>query len=200
MPNRGCLCLCSNKDVLACGFTDGHIRFYELAKNTELGACSLSSFAITSLQFLSNSQNLIAGDLKGDVYMVRVEAHLPLRTVLAKIIEASDRIWELKVGHFEPLSTWGMACQGRIFKIWKRKDIYRVMNEQEEQEKMADVRELEYYLIDNFTENIGKKEVALYDRRRESRALSSRRSSRMWCWSSPTTASSSPSATTKSTL
>jgi hypothetical protein len=114
--------------------------------------------AVTAVRFLRTDLNILVGNIKGDVYMLRVETHSPLRVQLVKLVESMDRIWDVKVAAFESLSTWGMACQGRLFKVWKRKDIYRVMNDMEEEEKMKQIRELEYYLIDNYTITLNTRE------------------------------------------
>jgi hypothetical protein len=51
--------------------------------------------------------------------------------------------------------------------VWKRKDIYRVQNEVEEEERMSQVRELEYYLIDNYTISLNTQEVRPGTNRKE---------------------------------
>lgn len=174
-------------------------RFYELVDNTELGSTHLDSYAITAVRFLLNGLNLLAGNIKGDVYMLRIESHKPLRVQVAKIVEGHDRIWDLKTACFESMSTWGMVCQGRIFKFWKRKDIYRVMNDQDEELKMREIRDLEYYLIDTYNMSLAVKEVDTLKFRKSALTWSSRTSSRMWLSSSLTTASKFLSETTKNT-
>jgi hypothetical protein len=136
-------------------------RFYDLTDNTELGSTFLDSCAVVATRFLVNGLNLLAGNIKGDVYMLRIESHKSLQVQIAKIVEGLDRIWDLKVACFDSMSTWGMVCQGRIYKFWKRKDIYRVMNDQDEDLKMRDIRDLEYYLIDTYNVSLTVKEVDL---------------------------------------
>jgi hypothetical protein len=118
------------------------------------------------VRFLLNGLNLLAGNIKGDVYMLRIESHKQLRVQVTKVVEGLDRIWDLKTACFESLSTWGMVCQGRIYKIWKRKDIYRVMNDQDEDLKMRDIRDLEYYLIDTYNLSLAIKEVFTFNCRK----------------------------------
>jgi hypothetical protein len=151
------------------------------------------------VQFLLNGRNILAGNIKGDVYMLRVEAHKPLRVQIAKLVEAMDRIWDVKHACFDSLSTWGMACQGRIFKFWKRKDIYRVMNDQDEELKMSDIGNLEYYLIDTYIMTLPNTEVFCYYLRRSDHTLSFPTSSPMWPYFSPIILSTSFSVTTKNT-
>jgi hypothetical protein len=127
-----------------------------------------------------NGMNILAANIKGDVYMLRIESHIPLRIHMAKIVEGMDRIYDVKHACFESMSTWAMVCQGRIFKFWKRKDIYRVMNDQDEELKMTDIRDLEYYLIDTYNISMPNAEVSIYDARRRYHTLSFRTSSRTW--------------------
>lgn len=154
-------------------------RFYETVTNTELGASFIDNCAVVSVKYMLNSLNILAGNIKGDVYMIRLESHKPLRLAIAKIVESVDRIWMVDHARFDSMAVWAMACQGRMFKFWKRKDIYRVMNEQDEDLKMAAVTDLEYYLIDTYTVDLSGVEVDLQSCRRNSRDSNFRTSSRM---------------------
>lgn len=149
-----CFSIACSSSLIIAGFSDGKIRIYEIIENSELGSFHLNPELpkpITSLSLLPNKRNALAGDTIGRIFIFRLISHKPLKTEIALLIENRARIWNCSFYPYEPLKLWGMTCRGRTIKIWKRQDIYRVHTEEENEAKLEQVSELEYYLIDNFT-------------------------------------------------
>lgn len=85
---------------------------YEVIETSELGCFKLGEkgSAVSSIKFLRNKLNLLAGNLIGEVYMIRIECHAPLRVELEVLVDFRSRVWELAVSPFEPLRTWLVSC------------------------------------------------------------------------------------------
>lgn len=114
VPNKAAVAMDMFKDLLVCGFTDGSLRYYELATNNEIGDSYLvktNPSAITTVKFLENGVNFFAGDLSGRIFILRILTHQPLRTDMAHVVDVRSRIWSIDVSPFESLKTWLVNCQ-----------------------------------------------------------------------------------------
>eukprot|EP01017_Pseudomicrothorax_dubius_P025206 TRINITY_DN2698_c0_g1_i6.p1 TRINITY_DN2698_c0_g1~~TRINITY_DN2698_c0_g1_i6.p1 ORF type:complete len:399 (-),score=71.65 TRINITY_DN2698_c0_g1_i6:177-1373(-) len=173
VPLKACLCL----DVLPTalkvvgGFADGGLRFFDPRSMSHLGSCFLTSpdeqpqprgyssfgarekpHAITSVKFLPSGKNVIAGNTKGDVYMVHVETwEKSLRVDMARFIkDVGFAIHEVQVYPHDPTYLFGLTTKRGKLMVWNRKNLMRRPNDPGE-DVIARVGELEYYLVDSYS-------------------------------------------------
>lgn len=114
VPNVAAISFDLFKDLLVCGFSNGTIRYYELAENNEIGVTQVvqdNPSAVTTIKFLENGLNFFTGDLAGRVFLFRILTHQPLRTDMAHVVDVRSRIWSIDASPFENLKTWLVNLQ-----------------------------------------------------------------------------------------
>jgi WD40 repeat protein len=114
VPNVAALSFDLFKDLLVCGFSNGTIRYYELADNNEIGVTQVipdNPCAVTTVRFLENGVNFFIGDLSGRIFLFRILTHQPLRTNMAHVVDVRSRIWSIDVSPFENFKTWLVNLQ-----------------------------------------------------------------------------------------
>ena len=117
VPNVAAVSFDVFKDLLICGFSNGTIRYYELAENNEIAQSQVVSenpAAITAVKFLKNGVNFFLGDLAGRIFLLRILTHQPLRTNMAHIVDVRSRIWVIEVSPFENMKTWLVSLQRKL--------------------------------------------------------------------------------------
>lgn len=173
VPRREALCIDIFRETYkcVCGFSDGYVRFFDYAKDINYGGSLLTvetsdptkaladkGFAVSSVCFLKNGNNILAGNMNGEIYMIHVKNWENMRIeVRALMTDIRYAINHITLSELDPWNTWLLSTKNRKVMVYNRKDLSFGRKELDYFDRLfSRINDLEYYLIDNY--RVQKKE------------------------------------------
>ena len=123
---------------MACSFTDGYIRFFDLQDSRCLGRCLISSpneeaepgqernldpldYVIT-IKILPSGQHMLCATKNGQVFLIHVENWLPLAISIQNLVSLNTALYSFDVSFLEPYNKWLVGTANGKVIVYNRQD------------------------------------------------------------------------------
>ena len=129
------------KPYMACSFTDGYIRFFDLQDSRCLGRCLISSpneepdpcaegdvtnpdplDYVISIKILPSGQHILCATKNGQVFLIHVECWLPLAISIQNLVSLNTALYSFDVSFLEPYNKWLVGTANGKVIVYNRQD------------------------------------------------------------------------------
>jgi hypothetical protein len=129
VPKRACLCLAvfDARNIIAAGFDDCLVRFFNLNDHSLLGTSQLNT-AVTHLTVLPKLLVALCGTLSGDVHLLHLKQSAP-NSAFELVIQAIQTeiggvpLCTIRLSLFDQQNVWAASTVNGKVQVYERKKI-----------------------------------------------------------------------------
>ena len=164
--NEECLSIAFHpfKQMCACSFSDGHLRFFDLLNVKNMGRCKMyEKDMVINISFFPNGSHLLTATKSGVLDLITIESFEPISLKISTVLNTQISIASMEISMIEPYSKIAICAENGRISVLTRKKLVTTNYESFAADETPKYTFLDTFNLSKYTAN-GFKEIQVNEK------------------------------------